>query len=376
MNDEQRKILEMVADGTLTQQDADRLLEALGPAPEAAPEEEPSQDLGDRIAKTVEHIVDRSMGAFGPSGDGDLGEKISAAVEEATAAAPEPQTHREEDADSEPWDEESHTSLMVLAEDAQGEGVHSLVISWISGEVEVLPWEGSELRITETANRPLAEDERMRQTLENGVLTVEWTRKRRRIGPMNLRKRLVVEIPAGVSLRRVEVNSVSAPVRLEGTAAAGELAVSTVSGKLEAFDLTAPALKLTTVSGKLELQGFAGDTVSLNTVSGKLTAHGAARFLETETVSGKIELGLEDLPENLSANSVSGKIEATLVLPPEDPRGFTVSYESLSGLFESDFPLTGELKKHHGAGVYGDGSHRISMETTSGKMELHRFSSL
>ena len=80
MNDEQRKILEMVADGTLTQQDADRLLEALGPAPEAAPEEEPSQDLGDRIAKTVEHIVDRSMGAFGAFSGEDLGEKISAAV--------------------------------------------------------------------------------------------------------------------------------------------------------------------------------------------------------------------------------------------------------------------------------------------------------
>ena len=372
MNDEQRKILEMVADGTLTQQDADRLLEALGPASEAAPEEEPSQDLGDRISAVVENIVDRTMGAFGPSGDGDLGEKISAAVEEATAAALDPQTHREEDADSEPWDEESHTSLMVLAEDAQGEGVHSLVISWVSGEVEVLPWEGSELRITETANRPMSDDERMRQTLENGVLTVEWTRRRFRVGPLNLRKHLVVEIPAGAVLRRVEVNSVSAPVRLEGTAASGELTATTVSGKLKGFDLAAPTLALSTVSGKLEAQGFAGDTVSLNTVSGKLEAHGSAPSLKAETVSGRMELGLEDLPQDLHANTVSGRIEATLLLPPEDPRGFTVEYESLSGTFECDFPLIGELKKHHGKAVFGDGSARINLETTSGKIELHR----
>ena len=365
MSDEQRRILEMVADGTLSQEDADRLLEALGPGPEAPAEEAPADDLGDRISAAVEAIVGAEMDR-----------EIDLAVEDAVDAALEGMPDREEGGDAGPWGGEPQTSLMALAGDAQGDGVHSLEINWVSGQVELVPWEGSELRITETANRPMSDDERMRQTLENGVLTVEWTRKRRRIGPMNLRKRLVVEIPAGVPLRRVEVNSVSAPVRLEGTAAALELTVSTVSGKLEAFDLAAPALKLTTVSGKLELQGFAGDTVSLNTVSGKLTAHGAARVLETETVSGKLVLSLEDLPENLRANSVSGKIDTTLVLPPEDPRGFTVSYESLSGLFESDFPLTGELKKHHGTGVYGDGSHRISMETTSGKMELHRFSSL
>ena len=375
MSDEQRRILEMVADGTLSQEDADRLLEVLGPGPEAPAEEAPADDLADHITAAVDNIVDKAVdGAH--RGGMDLGDRISSAVEAIVDKAMNMADRTIAEQDTAPMDADPQTSLLALAGDTEGDGVHSLVISWVDGQVELVPWEGSELRVTETANRPMREDEQMSQTLENGVLTVEWTRKRRRIGPLNLRKRLVVEIPAGVALRRVEVNSVSAPVRLEGTAAALELTVSTVSGKLEAFDLAAPALKLTTVSGKLELQGFAGDTVSLNTVSGKLTAHGAARVLETETVSGKLVLSLEDLPENLRANSVSGKIDTTLVLPPEDPRGFTVSYESLSGLFESDFPLTGELKKHHGTGVYGDGSHRISMETTSGKMELHRFSSL
>ena len=345
MSDEQRRILEMVADGTLSQEDADRLLEVLGPGPEAPAEEAPADDLADHITAAVDNIVDKAMNMA----DRTIAEQ-----------------------DTAPMDADPQTSLLALAGDTEGDGVHSLVISWVDGQVELVPWEGSELRVTETANRPMREDEQMSQTLENGVLTVEWTRKRRRIGPLNLRKRLVVEIPAGVALRRVEVNSVSAPVRLEGTAASGELTATTVSGKLKGFDLAAPTLALSTVSGKLEAQGFAGDTVSLNTVSGKLEAHGSAPSLKAETVSGRIELGLEDLPQDLHANTVSGRIETTLLLPPEDPRGFTVEYESLSGTFECDFPLIGELKKHHGKAVFGDGSARISLETTSGKIELHR----
>lgn len=376
MTDEQRRILEMVADGTLSQEDADRLLEALGPAPETpapAPEEEPAHDLGERISAVVENIVDRAMGAFTPAAGEDLGDRIADAVDRTVEAALGDDDDSQPQQDAASMDLDPSTTVLALAgESEDADAIHSVKIEWVTGEVEVLPWEGSELRITETANRPMNEDERMRQTLENGVLTVEWTRRRFRVGPLNLRKHLVVEIPAGAVLRRVEVNSVSAPVRLEGTAASEGLTATTVSGKLKGFDLAAPTLALSTVSGKLEAQGFAGDTVSLNTVSGKLEARGSAPSLKAETVSGRIELGLEDLPQDLHANTVSGRIETTLLLPPEDPRGFTVEYESLSGTFECDFPLIGELKKHHGKAVFGDGSARISLETTSGKMELHR----
>ena len=76
--------------------------------------------------------------------------------------------------------------------------ISRLRVNWVNGPVEVRPWEGDTLRLTEYSPRPLKEEERLSLREENGCLTVQWTQKPAiflGFRPLTLQKHLVVELP-------------------------------------------------------------------------------------------------------------------------------------------------------------------------------------
>ena len=267
--------------------------------------------------------------------------------------------------------------------------ISRLRVNWVNGPVEVRPWEGDTLRLTEYSPRPLKEEERLALREENGCLTVQWTQKPAiflGFRPLTLQKHLVVELPQTAPLEEVKASTVSGALYLTGfqagaiqgetasgpllcqALAAHSLAAETVSGALRLEGVSARQLACNAVSGKTELLGFSCATLKGETVSGALTATGSGEEIKLSTVSGALSLQAEQYPCTARLNTVSGKI--SLGLPQEGP-GFTVEYDSVSGGFRSRFPLIGDITKRHGQVAFGQGGAALHLETVSGAMELY-----
>lgn len=267
--------------------------------------------------------------------------------------------------------------------------ISRLQVNWVNGPVEVRPWEGDTLRLTEYSPRPLKEEERLALREENGCLTVQWTQKPAiflGFRPLTLQKHLVVELPQTAPLEEVKASTVSGALYLTGfqagaiqgetasgpllcqALAAHSLAAESVSGALRLEGVSARQLACNAVSGKTELLGFSCATLKGETVSGALTATGSGEEIKLSTVSGALSLQAEQYPRTARLNTVSGKI--SLGLPQEGP-GFTVEYDSVSGGFCSRFPLIGDITKRHGQVAFGQGGAALHLETVSGAMELY-----
>lgn len=267
--------------------------------------------------------------------------------------------------------------------------ISHLRVNWVNGPVEVRPWEGDTLRLTEYSPRPLQEEERLALREENGQLIVQWTAKPAvSLGfrPFSLQKHLVVDLPQAACLEEIKVESVSGALYLSGFPAgkikaqavsgsvscqglwAEQLWAESASGAVRLASVSSRELEARSVSGRTELLGFSCATLKGETVSGALTATGSGEEIKLSTVSGALSLQAEQYPRTARLNTVSGKI--SLGLPQEGP-GFTVEYDSVSGGFRSRFPLIGALKKRHGQVAFGQGGAALHLETVSGAMELY-----
>ena len=433
MSEEKRRILDMVEQGTITQEDAARLLEALGenePAPVQPQESQPPQDgtweaehqgdedcqgpnqrveihLEGEGAKPIYQEIAAALDEAAPALE-RLGSQVDAAVSRAAqaveAAWPQvrdtlkdtgekakkaAQAARESVLAGAPGPEAALVPLPV-EENAYPEAplageITALKIQWVSGPVEVRPWEGDTLRVNEYCKRPLQERERLALQEKGGELSIRWCPEGSLRGKLFLQKHLVVEVPQALQLDqlrvehvsggiylgglqggRLRLNNVSGPVCCQGVRAQA-LRVESVSGAVSLTEVSAQELRVNATSGKAELCGFAAQRLRAETVSGGISAVGNGEELHLSTVSGAVRLQAGQLPQQVRVTTVSGRISLLL---PETETGFSVEYTSMSGSFSSQFPLSGELGRRKGRAVCGGGGARVRLDTVSGPMEL------
>ncbi len=349
MSDEKRKVLEMLEAGKITQEDAVRLLEALGEEQEA-PKEASQQKAEwaaalEGLGATVDAAVNEAAQAAGEALRGAR-DVMATAAKEAKAAWQDGSFF------DVAWPKENEEAGIPVEESYSNEvpvggPVHSIQVQWVSGPVELRAWEGDTIRVAEYASRPLDETTRMDLRESNGTLSIRWSRRNVVFGKPRRPKHLVIEIPQGVHLEKLKVDTVSGPVNLQ--------------------EFSAGSLKVDSVSGPVGLRQFQIGILKVDTVSGAVRAWGCAEEASLETVSGDLWFAGEALPNRVEVESVSGKLNVAL---PQESSGFTLKYNSVSGKFHSQFPLAGELNGRSGKVVYGDGSAQLRMETVSGGMWL------
>ena len=418
MNEGKEKVLNMLQAGIITEEDAERLLEALGESPELTAElgafqqeeaaelleergETPAAEPGKNVPTLTLHpefpeepdwpeIPDAPEAPFAPS---------------TPPAPPVPSVLEEDEAETgEIVTESTDGRYPEIAKE-----LGSLRVRWVSGSVQIYGGEDEELRIRETANRPLSEGEKTILSFGNGRLTVKWGKSQFwRPFKRPLEKHLEIILPKSISLESLNIGSISAPVSLRGitgdrlnanTVSGGisaemlqgdQINLSAVSGGIEGHGLTADRLELHTVSGRLT-GDFSAETAKLSTTSGTLTAQGnvwenltlstvsgALRFegttgenFQVSTTSGSQHLALGGMPQTINCGSVSGKIDLRL---PDSQEGFSAVYNTVTGSFGSGFPVTGRQEKRSGSVQYGQGDTKIEFSTTSGGMHIGRLS--
>ncbi len=139
------------------------------------------------------------------------------------------------------------------------------------------------------------------------------------------------------------------------------------------FEIRIPAgvnLRASTVSGDVTIENLTGE-VSGNSVSGDVFVS-TTGIAEATTVSGSIEahLGRTDWSGELSFSTVSGDVS---VYVPEELDA-DVSFRSVTGDMESDFPIT--IRRRSGfssgslRGTIGEGGRDLEINTVSGNLFL------
>ena len=256
------------------------------------------------------------------------------------------------------------------------DNIHSLDVDWTSGRVHIGTHSGNNIEITEFARRNLRDGEQMWVSTEGGTLTVNFVERRVLRGNM-VSKQLEILIPQSMSadFESFRVNTVSGRVEITGMGA-NDFAVSTTSGRVELRNITSQTLHASTTSGRIELSSVAADGITLRTVSGRIEAvNTEAGRLQTQTTSGRHELSGSF--EEVSARSVSGRIEVRSQVVPESlvahatsgritvfvPGGeaISVQYSTRSGRFSSAIPVI----THGGAGA------QFELSTTSGRISIY-----
>lgn len=404
MANDKEKILQMVADGTITVEEANRLLECLDIIVESGREPEKQAEPAAAAAAETETKANPEV----PEPPADVKpEPPGTAVPEQPVPPAEPVTEQPKPAQAaepaenktKPAAEPVYTNTGSSSYSGAGAAtaIRGFQISWISGSIDIRRYGGDEINITEYSKYEIDEEDKMEITEDHGILKIKWDKRggvfsfsslTRLITKPFFSKQLVIEIPEAVAdnLERLNCSSVSSKVTVSGLQAE-HIDLSSTSGGVELYDIRAQLLKSGSVSGKVTLQGISAGSLNIDstsgsvdasdfsagnarfeTVSGSLNLAGGANELKCNTVSGRINADLANCPAKVNCETVSGGIH--LYIP--DNEGFRLRYSGLSGKMNTDFPVAINGKSDSGTATYGNGKSDFKFGTVSGKMNVYR----
>ncbi|MCX7708461.1 MAG: DUF4097 domain-containing protein [Clostridia bacterium] len=145
---------------------------------------------------------------------------------------------------------------------------------------------------------------------------------------------------------------------------------SSSSGNLHAASLNTKNAELNTSSGDFTVKGFSGG-LRFNSSSGKLDASDVdlTGNMSVNTSSGDINVDFSKLAGNINSNTSSGEVKLRL---PENAE-FDVQFDTSSGDFETNFPLTQNIKNRHEVRAKaGNGGSNITAHSSSGDLQIFK----
>jgi len=274
-------------------------------------------------------------------------------------------------------------------------------VDWVSGDVIMEEYEGGEIVLSETADKPIEDSLAMRWSVDGCALRIRFAENGAHL-PGNTKKQLTVMIPEGLNLDILQITSVSANVDIASAYAAnavistvsGDISVgpawlnnaffNTESGNVRLGEMYAYEAYFSTVSGNALLQrSDIPYVLAFTSVSGNLEGElgGDLAELRISTVSGDIDLEADDI-DQFDIDATSGKIALTLGTAPKkgfadmvsaslsmaipEDASFKVFFESASGDFESEIPVSGA----DGLYTAGDGANSYQFTSASGDMKI------
>ncbi|MCL2411158.1 MAG: DUF4097 domain-containing protein [Treponema sp.] len=232
--------------------------------------------------------------------------------------------------------------------------VDSININWVAGEIRIVPHNGYDIRITESAQRELRDNERLQFDVSGNTLTIRFTE--RNIANRVPRKNLEILVPQALSenMNILNINTVSGEVivtdinanRLNGN---GTSARINVLGTFNVVDLVS-------ISGAITLNNLAENSrVDVDTVSGSVNLTGSFANVNVNKISGATEIQNTIVPSSLEINGVSGRV--TIRIPADET--ITVNHSSVSGRLNSEVPI---MTQNRGA--------QFNISTVSGRTNI------
>lgn len=243
--------------------------------------------------------------------------------------------------------------------------IDDIEIEWIAGTVKIAYHTENTVKFSEESDKALNDDNSLYYWLDGKTLHIKFA-KSGRGNYLNIGKTLTLYLPAGVTVRYADIDTVSADVEI-GAVAFNSVAIETVSGDISVTAASfASKAEITTTSGdinatvisttnELDIESVSGD---VNVISDGITD------LDVDTTSGKVNVDIKKAPRSVDIETVSGAI--TLNIP--ECSGFTAEVSKVSGSFSCDF----SAEHRGGKYIYGDGSGNYSFESVSGNIAIKK----
>jgi len=238
-------------------------------------------------------------------------------------------------------------------------GLDTIEISWIAGEVTVIPHDGDEIIVTEYAQRDLRNNEQFFVRAYGGTLRINYVERGFR--NINILKRLQVLVPHELSanMRELYINSASGLITVDDITA-DILNLNSTSGAVEVSGAFQRA-DLGSVSGAIRMVNAAENSrVDVSNVSGATTISGFFDRVDVSSISGSVAMRSEAMPASTDISTVSGSITIAL---PSDGESISVNHTSVSGRLTSDIPHTTT-----------SGRAQIDVSTVSGSTRIEAIS--
>lgn len=385
MSEERMKVLNLLAEGKITADDAAKLLDALNRT-EPSPAREIRSHLEPMLGKVASHldaIPEQVVNEHLPrlsKGVGRVVEALSGALNQGlglietylqpTYASQATVTFSDLEGVATLDVQNTHGRILVIGEPERTEvevRIHAGIAAENAEAAKALFNENPSTVVREGGQLKIAPPSTLAQTRGLGII------HRHRFD-------FEVRVPAHLT---PYCSSLSGEIRLEGLAYAGRGRLKSFAGNLCGQSLTGD-LEANTVSGDVTLLNCSG-LFDFKTVSGDIEAQGAELAGKFTTVSGDLSLdgrlkgetrlktisGDVDLrvaaQAALSASSTSGDLSIDLT----DGSAGYVDASTRSGELESTLNLNESLSgKRHLKGRLGEGSQALSFSSVSGDIRL------
>ncbi len=200
--------------------------------------------------------------------------------------------------------------------------IKKIEINWVSGNIHVIGEKRDTIAISETANKTLKDELRMRYLVSDQTLTIQFCISGKinvNAEDFDLNKDLTIYVPEDLELSMLQIGTVSADVEVKGVECE-----------------------------KLLVAGISADTDIRDTI--------IEESLRIETVSGSLNYCCKNkqIPETINMDSVSGN--ATIKLFKD--ASVDVKFNSVGGNFTTELP------------DYEGGDVKITIDSVSGNLEI------
>lgn len=195
--------------------------------------------------------------------------------------------------------------------------------------------------------------------------TLEIEQKHKGIKFMDFSKRtVVVKIPDGKEFEKVDLNSVSGSIKIQGLNCR-TCDINAVSGSVNVSDSNINKLDLNAVSGSVKLDEVECENLDVNTVSGSIKLCGNFGKFDVNSTSGSISVDSDgNLEWNSSVNSVSGSIKVNI---PSSTNA-NIIYKTRSGSYSNG--ITGTSGKK-GEECLNGGGCKLEVTSSSGSIRIN-----
>ena len=203
-------------------------------------------------------------------------------------------------------------------------GFRSIDIEWVSGQVNVELYDGEGISLTETLTdgSPVGQAMEWRVDEDDSTLDV---RSQPKLVSLSEEKILTVKLPRSMVLYELDIETVSAGVSVDLT---------------DEDTLSLSELDVTSVSGTVSVYAANAGEISLSTTSGGIEGSVRTQKLETDSVSGSIDLTLDISPVEVEAETTSGSIVMQLRDLSTLPSPLPVEFKTTSGTLSGDVTFT------------------------------------
>ena len=190
----------------------------------------------------------------------------------------------------------------------------------------------------------------------------------------------------GCEAKTVDIESTSGNSTCDKVTAVDSIQVRSTSGNMDISNCNTKNLGLSVTSGNINTTSVIANQATANVSSGDIELNIDAEKIDCYATSGDIIVNgniynadMKASSGNIIVNSYVDLKEAnfsivsgdmSLFVPLKDKNGFTATYDTVSGDFDSDLEFTSSTKDESKY-VYGNGKYSYSFKSTSGDLKIN-----